>query len=455
MEDLRYDVVVAGGGTAGVAAGIAAARLGARTLIVERYGSLGGTQSNGWVTPMMPNYLDDFKLNRGVNLEIVEAQAALQPPADGVLHGDVWYDPIALAGVLDEAVRLAGCQVLFDAVVVDADVESRTVLSIDAMTRGGRLQIRGASFVDTTGDAELSRLAGAELMGGNEGGVHQPMTLRFTMGGLDLETLATSWPWLFRFNRNGHLEAGYMEAQDGSLGSFVAAAIERGILEPDDLGYFQVFTMNGRPGELAFNCPRIAGLDPLDPFELSEAYRVGRAKIARVAAFVRGWFPGCAGGYVSGIAPLMGIRESRRVVGEYVLTASDHASGVKFDDVIARNRYPVDIHLKTGVDFRPYAPGEWHDVPYRSLVVRGFDNLWVAGRCLSADFVAQSAVRIQPVCRSMGEAAGYAAALCARSGHAAATLPYADLATHLDLELPAREAQDPETAEAKTPSHDA
>jgi hypothetical protein len=262
------------------------------------------------------------------------------------------------------------------------------------------------------------------------------MTLRFMMGGLDLETLAATWPWLFRFNQNGHLEAGYMEAQEGPLGPTIAEAIARGVLEPEDLGYFQVFTMNGRPGELAFNCPRIAGLDPLDPFELSEAYRVGRAKIARVAAFVRGWFPGCEEGYVSGIAPLIGIRESRRVVGEYVLTAEDHASGAKFDDVVARNRYPVDIHLKTGVDFRPYAPGEWHDIPYRSLVVRGFENLWVAGRCLSADFVAQSAVRIQPVCRSMGEAAGAAAALCARSGRAAAQLPYRDLEPYLDLALP-------------------
>jgi hypothetical protein len=132
----------------------------------------------------------------------------------------------------------------------------------------------------------------------------------------------------------------------------------------------------------------------------------------------------------------MGIRESRRVMGEYLLTEEDHGACRKFDDVIARNRYPVDIHLKRGIDYRRFPPGEWHDIPYGSIVVKGIDNLWVAGRCLSATFVAQSAVRIQPVCRAMGEAAGAAAALCAREGLNARDLPYEALRPHLDLAIP-------------------
>ncbi len=432
----HWDVVVAGGGTAGVAAAIAAARQGAKTLVVEQLGSLGGTQANGFVTPMMPNYLGDFKLNRGINLELIAAQAELQPSTDGVEHGDVWYDPLALAYVMDRVAEDAGVTCLFNATLYGAEREGSNVRSIAVAARGGTLDITGSTFIDATGDAELSRLAGAELMGGNEAGIHQPMTLRFMMGNIDLEVLRSAFD-IWRTNGRDHLEAGFGELKDSPiLGPFVKDAIQKGILYDDDLGYFQVSTMNGRPGELAFNCPRISGLDPLDPFAMSRAYQVGRAKIYRIAAFVQRYFPGCENAFVSGIAPLMGIRESRRVVGDYVLTADDHQNCQKFDDTIARNRYPVDIHLAVGLDYRRFPPGEFHDIPYRSLVVKGLDNLWVAGRCLSADFVAQSAVRIQPVCRAMGEAAGAAAALCVKRQCTARELPYGELLPLLDLSLP-------------------
>ena len=133
---------------------------------------------------------------------------------------------------------------------------------------------------------------------------------------------------------------------------------------------------------------------------------------------------------------MMGIRESRRVVGEYCLTEQDHALARKFSDPIARNRYPVDIHLNKGIRHETYPPGEFHDIPYRCLVAKGIKNLWVAGRCSSADFVAQSAIRIQPVCRAMGEAAGIAAALCHRHRMNGRDLPYDLLAPFLDLSLP-------------------
>lgn len=431
----RFDVVVVGGGTAGSVAAIAAARAGASTLVIEQFGSLGGTQSNGWVTPMMPNYLGDFKLNRGLNLDIVQEQNEMQPSTDEIPHTDVWYDPTALGYVLDQLALNAGVQCLFGATLIDTKVIDGKIESVTVWARGGRIEIEGSCFIDATGDAELSAQAGAELMGGNDDGVHQPMTLRFTMAGIDLDQSRTE-SQIWRINHGPYLESGYGEAKDGPMGPNILKAIEQGILEQDDLGYFQAFTMNGRPGELAFNCPRISGLDPTNAFEFSLAHQVGRAKIYRIAQFLKHFEPGFEASYVSGIAPLMGIRESRRVVGEYVLTAEDHLSCRKFPNTIARNRYPVDIHLKVGLDYRKFPPGEFHDIPYGSLVVKGLDNLWVAGRCLSADFVAQSAVRIQPVCRSMGEAAGYAAALCSKQGLNARDLPYEELLPFLDLGLP-------------------
>jgi len=437
MTDLNYDVVVVGGGTAGAAAGIAAARRGAKTLIIEQLGALGGTQTNGWVTPMMPNYLGDFKLDRGINLDLVDAQARVQTPGTGIAHGDVWFDPISLGLVMDRLATAAGAECLFNATLIDTRCRAAGHLdAVEVVTRQGRLWIQGRTFIDATGDGDLSRLAGAELMGGNEDGIHQPMTLRFFMGNIDTERLRAAYGF-WRANTPDYLETGFGESKDhAEFGPMVHQAIADGVLEEDDLGYFQIFTMNGRPRELGFNCPRISGLDPLDAFDLSRAYQVGREKIYRISAFMQRYLTGCEAAYVSGIAPMIGIRESRRVVGEYILTAEDHLECRKFPDAIARNRYPIDIHLKTGTDYRRFPEGEYHEIPYGSLVVKGLNNLWVAGRCLSADFVAQSAVRIQPVCRSMGEAAGIAAALCAQRNLAAQDLPYQDLEVYLDRVLP-------------------
>ena len=429
----EFDVVVVGGGTAGAAAGISSARQGARTLIVEQLGSLGGTQAHAWVTPMMANHLDSFKLSRGLNLEIVARQSELQPP--GFLqHGDEWYDPTMLAMVLDDLAVEAGVTCLFNATLARVSGKPK-VDWIDVITRGGILRLHARAFIDCSGDADLCYMAGAETMGGDGDGVHQPMTLRFTMGGIDMIAARQSLAPFLRLNTPDYVEAGYGEAIDSPMAGLVERAIQMGVLEPGDLGYFQLFSINGRPGELAFNAPRISGLDPLDPFEMSTAYQVGRKKIYRISNFMKVSFSGFEHSYVSVVAPLMGIRESRRVVGEYVLTADDHLSCRKFSDVVARNRYPIDIHLKKGLDYRKFPPGEWHDIPYECIVVKEFENLWVAGRCLSADFVAQSAVRIQPVCRALGEAAGVAASWAARNGKTAQQVPYEVLAERLDLSV--------------------
>ena len=430
-----WDVVVVGGGTAGIAAAIAAARQGAKTVVVERLGSFGGTQANGWVTPMMPNYIGDFKLSRGVNLDIIGAQESIQPAGE-LEHADEWYDPTMLSKVLDDLANEAGVTPLFDTSVVQADVSNGSIRGITVISRGRPFSLVGRCYVDASGDAELGILTGAEIMSGNSQGVHQPMTLRFTMAGIDLGVAAEDLAPHLRIRSNGYLEAGFGEAKDGSMGHLVEEAIRRGTLYADDLGYFQFFTMNGRPGELAFNCPRLTGFDPLDPFEMSRAYQIGRQKIMRIAKFMRESFAGFAGSYVSTIAPLMGIRESRRIVGDYILTEEDHQDCRKFDDVVARNRYPVDIHLEKGIDYRKFPPGEWHDIPYGAIVVRGFDNFWVAGRCASATFVAQSAIRIQPVCRALGEAAGVAASLCAQNNWSSRSLPYEELRGRLDLATP-------------------
>jgi hypothetical protein len=192
-----------------------------------------------------------------------------------------------------------------------------------------------------------------------------------------------------------------------------------GVLRESDGNYFQVFSMAGRPGELAFNCPRIgADTRGTDPFHLTRAQVKGREITQRYVEFCRRYLPGCEASYLVGTAPMVGVRESRRIRGEYYLTTDDVLGGRKFADAILRNNYPLDIHRDTDdkLTMTRLPPDEYHEVPYRCLVPLGVNNLLVAGRCLSASFEAQSSVRIQPNCRAMGQAAGLAAVLSLRAG---------------------------------------
>jgi hypothetical protein len=197
-------------------------------------------------------------------------------------------------------------------------------------------------------------------------------------------------------------------------------AVGEGVLQESDGNYFQAFSMAGRPGEMAFNCPRIArDVDGTDPFHLTRAQVKGREITRRYVEFCRRYLPGFEDAYLVFTAPMVGVRESRRVRGEYYLTVEDVLGGRKFDDAVCRNNYPLDIHRDREDDklkIIKLPPGEYHEVPYRCLVPLAVENLLVAGRCLSASFEAQSSVRIQSNCRAMGEAAAVAAAMSIRSG---------------------------------------
>lgn len=433
-----YDVIVCGGGTAGAVAAIKAARLGAKTLVVEALSGLGGTQTFAWVTPMMPNYLGDEQLCRGINLEIQQKHAERYGEGE-IPHAQVWYDPIAISVILEEMADQAGVNRLYNTML--ASVETSPAdgdTKIDAavvQTKAGTIRLHAKIFLDATGDADLIFLAGGETMSGDEHGFNQPMTLRFTVANVNLREVIAYFgehasPATERF-----LHVGFAEATRSPIADAVARAVAKGVLKEGDLGYFQFFTIHGRPNELAFNCPRLTGFDPLDPFSVSKALTAGRLAIQRIHQFLQRYLPGFAESYVGVVAPMIGNRESRRVIGEYILTEEDHQTARKFPDPIARNRYPIDIHLASGgVELRALAKDDYHEIPYRCLVPKRIVNALVAGRCLSATFAAQSSARIQPVCRAMGEAAGAAAALCALHQVRPKDLDYAALREHLDLD---------------------
>jgi hypothetical protein len=438
-----HDVVVCGGGTAGSCAAIAAARGGAKTLLVEQCGFLGGSQTGALVVPYMSYFAGGEQLITGMHQEIIDRLAAWP---GGCRSGAFNYE--LLKYVLEDMALEAGVELLYHTFLAEASLAAPSPLqrpngravcghpapgpdtgdeaagirpllaSIAAVNKSGRHALVARQFIDCTGDADIAFRAGVPCESGRpEDGLNQSASLRFVVGNVDLEALAVkiteltdrpaSPPELsFGFSK-GFTVAPKIEA-------LVDQAAADGVFTPEEGGYVQFFSIPGRPGEVAFNCPRITFVNGATAEDLTKVQVQGRKVIPKIMEFCRRYLAGFDDAYLLLTAPLPGIRESRRIVGEYVLTAEDCLQPTRFPDRIAKSSYPVDVHNPSGVGItlKKLPPGEYHDIPYRCLVPLQVDNLLVAGRCISTTFEAQAAIRIEPTCRAMGEAAGTAAALC-------------------------------------------
>lgn len=423
------DILVAGGGSAGAVAAVAGGRTGLRTLVVEQLGFLGGTQTGALVTPMMPNQLDGVPLNAGIDREINRRLIAEQESGVWKDGNEGWFNPEALKRTLEQMALEAGAELLYYAFIEDAVVDGDEVRGVVVATKAGRGLITARRVVDATGDADVAFRAGVPCESGDPAtGMNQPFSVRFHLGNIDIPRFAEFLRTLGRHDVMDTAEGSTVPlvhtamvwGKGWTLEPLFRRAVADGVLRESDGNYFQAFSMAGRPGEMAFNCPRIAEeIDGTDPFHLTGAQVKGREITQRYVAFCRRYLPGFEQSYLVLTAPLVGVRESRRIRGEYVLTVEDVLGAHKFDDAVCRNNYPLDIH-RDPRDERPLVtklpPGEYHEVPYRSLVPLVVENLLVAGRCLSATFEAQSSVRIQSNCRAMGEAAAVAAALSIHDG---------------------------------------
>lgn len=410
------EVLVVGGGTAGAVAAIAAARNGAETLVVEQFGFLGGSATAALVTPMMPNHIGGRPLCAGISEEI---QSRLVERGDAILQGDVWwFNPETLKYVLEDMVLEAGAKILYHTYFSEPFLEGTKIIGASFESISGRSRIESKILIDCTGDASVAYSSGVPCMSGrSEDGANQAMSLRFLVGNVDLGMLAS---FLNSLDPSANVSPPLIHMamvwnQGDKLQHIFEEAVRDGTLRREDGEYFQAFSIPGRPNEMAFNCPRIHGnLHPTNVEHLTEAQIQGRRSIVRLMDFLRKYVPGFEQSYLVATAPLVGIREGRRIIGEYVLTVEDYVLARKFPDAIARNRYPVDIHLKDAKEVEILPPEEYHEIPYRCLVPKVVENLLVAGRCISATFEAQSAIRVQPPVRMMGEAAGTAAALCVK-----------------------------------------
>ncbi len=425
----EVDVLVVGGGTAGAVAAISAAREKADSLVVEQFGFLGGTQTGALVTPMMPNQIDQTPLNGGIDFEI---NSRLMETGDSGRWSDGnrgWFNPEMLKIILEQMVTESGANILYYTMFEDSIMDGRDICGITMLNKGGRAAILAKRVIDATGDADVAFRAGVPFFSGDEAtATNQPLSVRFSAGGIDFDRLISFLESLGRAevtpNPEGSntplIHTAMVWGRNFPLEPVFRQAVHDGVLLETDGNYFQAFTVGGRRGELFFNCPRIGiKVDGTNPSHLTRAQILGRRAILRYLEFCRKYLPGCEHASLTGIAPMVGVRESRRIDGEYLLTEDDILGSKKFDDAIARSNYPIDVHSsddKGGMKLQHLPAGTYYEIPYRCIVPKKVDNLLVPGRCLSATFEAQGSVRIQTNCRAMGEAAAVASSISLKKG---------------------------------------
>lgn len=417
----EWDVVVVGGGTAGAATAISAAREGCRTLVVERYGSLGGTPVHALVTPMMNSRAPHGSVLHQIERRLNERGIITRE--DGDRMGYIWTTPEALSCVLEDMLLEAGGQELLDAALVGADVSEGRVRALEVMTVEGPRAVLARQFVDATGDAVLSRLAGVPCEAGDEHGHNQISTLRFEMGGVDVDAYRDYCLSLgddFSPLVDGYFwESAMVGGRGFALEPLFRRGVEDGVLEESDLVYYQCFSAPGEPGVLAFNAPHLPALrDNTSALARSEALAEGRRKITRLVTFLTKYMPGFEHAFLIRQASMLGVRESWRICGTYVLDVEDYARRARFDDAVARGTWYIDVHSATDglVHGEKYVPGEYYEIPYRCLTNQTVSNLLTVGRCISASFLMQASVRIQQTLVDMGESAGRACARALSSG---------------------------------------
>lgn len=415
------DCCVVGGGVSGVAAAVAAARGGAKTVLIERGVALGGSQTLALVEPWMPTFAPESDTPW-----VKEVEARLRAEGCDTTDGTtdyVWTNPETIAFVYDSLTAETGVRVLYHAALTEAVVEDGHVAAVLVQTIGGVFAVRARVFIDATGDALLARLAGVPAEAGYEKtGRNQPMSFRFEMGGVDLERLARyiveelgdDWcktrPPFFEIAQARHRDIRY------KLEPFFVRGIETGELTEADAEYFQAFTVPGKPGVMSMNCPELPAdrFSASDPLSYSEAVREGRASMRRVSRYLIRHMPGFEHAYISREAAMLGVRESWRIVGRARVTAADYYARRRFPDAVARTAWYIDAHGEKVGDY--LAAGEFYEIPYRAMVANEIKNLIVTGRCISVDFLTQASMRIQRTCMSLGEAAGVAAAWCVAHG---------------------------------------
>lgn len=388
------DVLVVGGGPAGVGAALAAAKEGAKTLLIERYGMLGGMWTAGLVNPLF-----DFHRKGWIVAELIDRLQAAN--AWMKWRHAATFDTEAMKRTLEGMMAEAGVELWYYSLVVDAIVEDDAILGAIVESKAGREGVLARVVVDASGDGDVAVRAGAPYeMGRAADGVVQPVTLMFEISGIgDYESVSAL-----------------------DLYDQMTAVIERHGMDVElpfgRVNYAPWIIVVPRSGAADVQATHMHRVNPLDPRDATKATVEGRRQ-AQMMTDVFRKIPGLEDTRISGTGATLGVRETRRVMGEYVLDLDDLAAGRRFDDAVTWAGFPIDIHepapgsgIKTAHDTKtkPY------EIPYRCLLPQDVDGLLTAGRCISGTHEAHASYRVTGTCMAMGQAAGLAAAWAAREG---------------------------------------
>lgn len=426
--EVKYnaDVLIIGGGPAGVCAAISAARFGASTVLVEEGGFCGGMATRGLVGPFMTCYDAEGKemIIRGLFEEIVDRMVARGfaiHPAE-VMGGTAFtswikvghdhvtpFEAEGLKLILDEMLMEAGVKVLYHTTFLQPIMDEKKITGAVVASKSGIQGISAKMVIDATGDGDVAYRCGAEYeMGNEELGLIQPASMFFRISNVDTDKVEAD------IQANLH---NFYRKEGVNYRSFhwrVTEARENGDWSMDrvSIGLFRM----PKKDEWCVNTSRIMNVDSTDSESLTKAEILGRKQVDEILNFLRKYVPGCEDARLKSTASYIGIRESRHIKGEYRLTAEDLLSAKVPEDSILIAANSVDVHGRFGPKSNEYTPinGSYYGVPYRSLIPLGIDGLLLAGRCISADSTAAGAIRVMPPCMAMGQAAGTAAAMAAK-----------------------------------------
>lgn len=429
MENVikEYDVVVVGGGISGAMATVAAAKNGGKALVIDKNGFLGGMLTASGVGPMMTFHAGETQVIQGITGELIQRLVARgKSPGHifdttGFTYTVTPFDLEAMKIELEDMVLENGGEILYHTMLADVKVENQKIKEITICNKAGLSKVMAKVFVDATGDADLSMMAGVDFTKGRPSdGVSQPMTMKLRMNNVNMEKVRAfikANPDEFPRLKG---DTSIIDNSDRlSIGGFVKMlkkAQDKGDIsfKREDVLFFET----NNYGEVIVNTSRLLGYDSTNPSSLSKAEIEGRKQARELENFLKANIPGFENAQMEFTGPSIGVRGSRQIKGVYTLTGEDLITCRKFEDGIAHSGYPIDIHNPDGegTKAKKLKWGEYYSISYRSLINDKISNMVTVGRCISADFEAQAAIRLTPTVGAIGHAGGVAASIMAKDG---------------------------------------
>ncbi|MCI2056933.1 MAG: FAD-dependent oxidoreductase [Oscillibacter sp.] len=415
--DRDYDVVVIGGGIAGVIAASAAARAGSRTLLVETSTFLGGVVTMGPLEALMTQYDASRQVIRGMAQELFDDLSALDrrikntDDTTGYCSKIIPYDAETMKFALENLLAKYHVTVLTEASLTSVKLKQRRIQTVKITTRAGAMSIHCRAVIDCSGSGYCAFLAGNDVMTGDQDGQTQPVTVLAKIGGVDcvkLRQYVQDHSEDFKtFGKEIDLKAQYLHLWGFS--GLLQEGFSTGALSLQRNEIHMMETV--RSGEVVVNYSRVTA-NPLDPFDMSEAQRTGVRQIYEFYEWIRRKIPAFKNSYIAHTG-YVGVRESGRILGRKILTRDDVLNSGKCDSSVAMGSFPIDIHQSgNGMKFERVLQG--YQIPAECLHAQKIDNLFMGGRCISSDFEANASCRISITCMATGHAAGVMAAVYAK-----------------------------------------